>query len=281
MTYPLLSVGDRLPTVSVLQILLSFKLGGGSMLSIDGIFGPRTKAAVVSFQSQFRDLKPDGIVGRLTWLRLFQDTGLKIIDAVDVTDPSLMDTEAADLIDAGGSPIITGGMSNGIVDVANRVQQAAQTSGSVVLLRFFGHGAAGAMGFSDGTGVIRWRETVGKKTTKHVRYIDERVELSSLTPETLPKVQFALGRLTSVFSEFGSVELHGCKVARDAAGRRLLERLADLWRVPVTAGRKTQLAGGKSTFRFEGPIYTAVPGNRSLRSWSQHIAGLAPQVLLG
>jgi hypothetical protein len=267
--------------VSVLQILLSFRLGGGSMLNVDGIFGPRTRAAVVSFQSQFRDLKPDGIVGRLTWLRLFEDTGLKIIDAVDVTDPDLMDTEAADLIDAGGSPIITGGMSNGIVDVANRVQQAAQTSGSVVLLRFFGHGAAGTMAFSDGTGVIRWQETVGKKTTKHVRYIDERVELSSLTPETLPKVQFALGRLTPVFSEFGSVELHGCKVARDVAGRRLLERLADLWRVPVTAGRTTQLAGGKSTFRFEGPIYTAIPGNRSLRSWSQHIASLAPQVLLG
>jgi hypothetical protein len=280
-TYPLLSVGDQLPTVSVLQILLSFKLGGGSMLSVDGIFGRRTKAAVVSFQSQFSDLKPDGIVGRLTWLRLVEDTGLKIIDAVDVTDPDLMDTEVADLIDSGGSPIVTGGMSNGIVDIANRVQQAARGAGSVVLLRFFGHGAAGVMAFSDGTGVIRWQETVGKKIKKHVRYIDENIELSSLTPETFPKVQLALGRLTPVFSEFGSVEMHGCKVARDAGGRRLLQRLADLWRVPVTAGRRTQTAGGTSTFQFEGPIFTACPGGRSLKAWSQQIAALAPRVLLG
>lgn len=38
-------------------------------VQIDGEFGPKTEAAVIAFQKS-RGLKPDGIVGRLTWAAL-------------------------------------------------------------------------------------------------------------------------------------------------------------------------------------------------------------------
>ena len=43
-------------------------------LAEDGIFGPLTQAAVVTFQRLF-DLTPDGVVGPITWGRLSQECG--------------------------------------------------------------------------------------------------------------------------------------------------------------------------------------------------------------
>jgi hypothetical protein len=59
---PVLSLGDRGPEVVALQRRLN-ELGAG--LSIDGVFGPATRAAVVAFQAQ-SGLRADGVVGPRT-----------------------------------------------------------------------------------------------------------------------------------------------------------------------------------------------------------------------
>lgn len=46
--------------------------------AVDGIFGPRSAAAVVDYQRYKRLLPEDGIVGRLTWAAMIQD-GLPIV----------------------------------------------------------------------------------------------------------------------------------------------------------------------------------------------------------
>nr|WP_245891586.1 peptidoglycan-binding domain-containing protein [Planifilum fimeticola] len=46
---------------------MQWELGG---LAIDGIFGPRTEAAVRSFQKKV-GIAVDGIVGPVTWKKLF------------------------------------------------------------------------------------------------------------------------------------------------------------------------------------------------------------------
>ena len=53
-------------TVRALQALLK---GYGYSLTVDGIFGPKTKNAVECFQED-NGLDADGIVGPLTWAKL-------------------------------------------------------------------------------------------------------------------------------------------------------------------------------------------------------------------
>lgn len=64
---PVLAEGSSGPAVGNLQRLL--KTNGFNPGTIDGIFGPQTKAAVLSFQKS-RNLVPDGIVGIKTWTAL-------------------------------------------------------------------------------------------------------------------------------------------------------------------------------------------------------------------
>ncbi|MEM9385059.1 MAG: peptidoglycan-binding domain-containing protein [Pseudomonadota bacterium] len=67
---PLLTLGSRGPGVHSLQTLLRRSpLSDAPSLRIDGVFGPRTQAAVKTYQSQ-RPLKVDGVVGRRTWGQL-------------------------------------------------------------------------------------------------------------------------------------------------------------------------------------------------------------------
>jgi len=59
---PSLSIGDRGQQVKQLQEALNAR---GESVDTDGIFGPGTRAAVVSFQAK-NGLTPDGIVGART-----------------------------------------------------------------------------------------------------------------------------------------------------------------------------------------------------------------------
>jgi peptidoglycan hydrolase-like protein with peptidoglycan-binding domain len=61
------SSGSRGDTVSKLQSALNV---GGAGLAVDGQFGPKTRQAVVNFQSS-QGLAADGIAGPLTWKKLY------------------------------------------------------------------------------------------------------------------------------------------------------------------------------------------------------------------
>jgi peptidoglycan hydrolase-like protein with peptidoglycan-binding domain len=56
------------PPVERLQFMLNF-VKGTNDLDVDGIFGPKTEAAVRAFQ-QNENLSVDGIVGTQTWTTL-------------------------------------------------------------------------------------------------------------------------------------------------------------------------------------------------------------------
>lgn len=62
----LLRTGTRGPQVELLQALLNRRFGPRPKLVVDGIFGPKTEAAVEGFQGS-RGLKVDGLVGPNTW----------------------------------------------------------------------------------------------------------------------------------------------------------------------------------------------------------------------
>ncbi len=64
---PTLSIGSRGASVAQLQELL--RNAGFDPGPIDGVFGSKTQAAVISFQRS-KNLVPDGIVGIMTWTAL-------------------------------------------------------------------------------------------------------------------------------------------------------------------------------------------------------------------
>ncbi len=64
---PVLQLGSRGRAVVELQTLLT--AAGFSPGPIDGIFGPRTRAAVLAFQKS-KNITQDGIVGPETWRAL-------------------------------------------------------------------------------------------------------------------------------------------------------------------------------------------------------------------
>ena len=65
--YPVIRQSSRGVYVMVLQDALNYL--GYNTGNIDGIFGSRTRSAVVSFQ-RANNLSADGIVGCATWRRL-------------------------------------------------------------------------------------------------------------------------------------------------------------------------------------------------------------------
>lgn len=247
MSYALLSYGNRIPAVGVLQKLLNAR--AGSSLTADGIFGTQTKNAVKTFQRP-RGLSVDGVVGRNTWPRLAQQTNnLRIIDCIDVFDPNLHSMEYRDIIRVGGQPIVIGGMSNGVEQAVSDILRSAQ-NGTTFLLRFHGHGAPGVAGVSDGHGDVAGEHG------------------SSLHMGNWTYLEPIVRRLRPIFGPYGCIQFMHCETGQGRTGRTFLQNIANTTGVPATAGIRIQQGGGLATFRFEGPTHTAFPLGQNLRSWS-------------
>ncbi len=249
MSYPLIRQGDKLPAVGVLQMLLNARVN--SSLVADGDFGSRTKAAVQSFQRARPGLTADGAVGINTWPRIsYTASNLKIVDCVDVFDPSLYRLETQDIIRAGGDPLLMGGASNGVEQAITNI--LATVGSGVFLLRFHGHGAPGVAGVSDGHGSIRGEH------------------LSSIHAGNWPTIEPHVRRLRSIFGPYGCIQFMHCETGNGPQGRAILEKVATATGVPASGGVRTQYGGGTRTFRFEGPTFTAFPSG-DLRSWSRSL----------
>lgn len=247
-----LGEGSVAPVVTSLQILLR-RHRPHARITADGNFGPRTKDAVSAFQDHHRSsLSRDGVVGRFTWGKLAEVSNLQTIDVVDGTDPSLVALEASDITAAGGVPILVFGMSGGVDFVMDQILARARGRGSVVLLRFHGHGNRGMQNLTGGE-------------------LNGAPHLASISNANFGQVVGSLRKISHIFVGFGCVQLLGCSVGGGASGVSLTRRLADTWGVPVTAGVLDQLGGGPNTFKFEGPTVTGFPSGGNLAGWSRQV----------
>jgi peptidoglycan hydrolase-like protein with peptidoglycan-binding domain len=254
-SYTILKKGDRLPTVGVLQALLNRT---GATLEPDGIFGPRTESALIEFQ-RARRLDPSGVAVGETWRRLMFQTQVPVIDFVDVFHDMVYEKAMA-LTAAGGSPMMMGGMSNAVLDMATQLSALH----GVFLLRIIGHGGPGIQAIAMGKG--GYYETVKGRSVRRL-YPHETSSFSIVNLRTIPGHTF--GR---IFGPYGCLEMHGCHVAQGATGRAFVTRLANLVGVPVSAALGSQ----QSPFRLDGATFTAVPRGRSLEEWCSHLPPFAP-----
>ena len=242
--YPLLRRGDNLPAVGVLQKLLN---RGGARLAVDGDFGQATQTAVANFQ-RARGLFADGAVGQNSWPRISASANLPIMDCIDIFDPTLLTLEAADIRRAGGRPLVIGGACNGVEQAVQMI--VAASPGNVFLLRFHGHGGPGVAGFSDGRGGF------------------DAVHRTDVGTHNLRTMLPILSRLRGIFGPYGCIQFMHCLTGRGAGGRSMVTGIADALGVPATAAVMDQLGGGTTTFRFEGPTFTAIPGGGPISPWA-------------
>ncbi|MGL5352384.1 MAG: peptidoglycan-binding domain-containing protein, partial [Clostridium sp.] len=63
--------GDNVKTIQTWLSKISTKYPNIPAVSVDGIFGSKTKDAIIQFQKTF-GLSPDGLVGSLTWDKLYE-----------------------------------------------------------------------------------------------------------------------------------------------------------------------------------------------------------------
>jgi hypothetical protein len=260
-----LRAGDCLPSVAVAQVLLNRGIGENK-LTVDGVFGPKTKAAVLQFQKE-RKLKCDGVIGPKTWPRLAGDKDFLVLDACDVADRKLA-YDVLSLREAGCRPIITVGMSNGVARVSSAIIAKAPKR-NTVLLRFQGHGESGRQIISQGDDTItymtRMRGARGRVKTKEVtEYVEPSEHQADISTRNLDLLPPLIRQVRQVFNVYGSVELHGCHIAAGTNGRLLLDRLVLLWGVPVSASTCYQ----SSVLRFDGQVVTAFPSGQTLKTWS-------------
>jgi hypothetical protein len=249
--FPGLRLGDQLPAVGVLQRLL---VRAGYEPGIDCDFGAGTDRALRKFQKDF-GLSVNGKTDPWTWHRLLSGESLPILDVVDIFDGTSYEGKVLQLQKYGASPIVLGGMCNGLEQAITMVLRVAPPE--LFMLRFFGHGAPGAAGVSTGHG-----ELTGGRQRDLVRTADLEDDYET---------QFQYTRLRGLFGPYGCVQFMHCSTGHGTTGQRFIEAMAGLVSVPVSAGIDTQYSGGSNweTWFYEGPTRTRVPGGRSMASWAR------------
>ncbi|HMV65207.1 MAG TPA: peptidoglycan-binding protein [Myxococcota bacterium] len=137
---PPLRVGSRGGQVSALQSLLN---AHGANLSVDGDFGPRTHAAVVSFQ-QSHGLAPDGVAGPATAAALNGSArGSANNNAGDSGRDTPAPAPAAPAVTISGDPALREGSRGGQVTALQR--RLNELGGSLVVDGDFGGRTAAAV----------------------------------------------------------------------------------------------------------------------------------------
>jgi Putative peptidoglycan binding domain/Domain of unknown function (DUF4347) len=266
--------GDKLPTVAAMQSLLNARIGNS--LRVDGYYGPVTQTAVKNFQQMTGCSGPSGIVDNLTWFRLNRSANLTVVDIVDICDPGMM--EGVDRVkkfnhnsmasESMSSAVVLGCMSNAVEDIVNQVT-AQNSAKSVVLLRFDGHGNVAVQGTGIGHGVDDIIPNAPKNLSHDQEMVSSLVHrYSSISggQKGLKYVKEFILRLKPLFSSHGSIEFHGCQIAKGAEGVQFLHEISDITGVPVTASVVKQFK--VKMHRFLGHYITACPDGKDLACWA-------------
>lgn len=176
----------------------------------------------------------------------------QFIDVIDVTDPDLEQTEAAERSNC--DPILLrkgagDGVEQMVRQILRRLRAKRKPIGSLAI---HGHGLPGVQSLAGG---------VPRAVTSLA------AALQSITPKSrdvlavqnLDAIAPTLRMLSGQFRGTGRVSLMGCYVGNGLEGRQLVNALARIWRVPVTAGIGRQRGGGLYTGSIEGPSVTGWP----------------------
>jgi hypothetical protein len=238
--------GDHLPSVALAQARLVES--GAQDLVVDGIFGPKTAAAVKAFQTREK-LPITGRVDQQTWGGLIKKEPITVVDVLDASEIDVLQDDGPFLRDGHSHFIVNYGMSSGAYHVMQKLI-ASEAPRSVALLRFHGHGYTGTMHVTGG-----W---LTKSSAFKAEHFKSRVAID------------CYHEMGAIMKPYGSIELHGCFTGRGMRGHKLLAGMAQACGVPVSAGLGSQ-TGGDTANRLEGATLTQCPSGLTLRAWAKKV----------
>ncbi|MEZ5007826.1 MAG: DUF4347 domain-containing protein [Chitinophagales bacterium] len=256
--YTLLRRGDRLPSVTAVQLMLNNiarnEIASNpnsivELIAVDGIFGSQTERRVKHYQSRL-GYAQTGVLEPEQWRILLSTHHLNVKDYADTSDIEVQ--RVVNELNEYGGETVTINQSIQREEVFRRIISGT-ASNSIVLLRIFSHGGPGYIRLTSGI--------TTHETSIHLRSREQ--ELDQL-----------FRSIKHIMVPYGSMELHGCRVGQGAVGARLLSRIANVLGVPVSAGRTYQYMANRATnntFRFEGRTHTKCPNGMSLRDWSESL----------
>jgi Domain of unknown function (DUF4347) len=244
--------GEKSARVVALQILLNRDPAIRPRLVTDGSFGAKTAGAVDKFRAQvMRESGPKGVADPAIWSFLLTRAQLQVIEAVDITDPAVIEQVLPNLTPS-AILIETGGMSNGVAQLVQEIRARAAGQQSIMMLRLHGHGGPGLAAISAGS-----RHSTGG--------IDGIAAQSVITTSLMHTLAPVLSQIGPLMHNFGFIELHSCRIAEGANGRGFVQDLANTVRAPVRAGVSKQKMA--KVYTLVGQTFSSFPGNVTLRQW--------------
>lgn len=279
-----LNYGEKGPKVVLVQALLRLK---NIDVKINGNFDESCWRAIQQYRAKL-NLPPATSVDGKLFFNLLESSKVKLIDSLDASAGSVGDTTRKELDAAAGKDhtlmnkrVPGRGVVNAIDLIVNRCK-----GHRIGLLRVFGHGNGGNW-ISIALGDPYHLRTSGNPGDM-AKYNELKADFHSYLDyshfETHKKT---LARLKPLFASFGSAEIHSCTVGTNQ--QKLIEKLADTWGVPVTAGKGVQDVGGSYknqwgenvpyTFIMEGDIYRVYPNEGNLQNWAANVESSIPNLI--
>jgi Putative peptidoglycan binding domain len=268
-----LRIGDHLPTVATVQILLNARRN--NHIVVDGDFGSITYNAVKDFQRMTGCSSVSGRVDPATWNRLNLGMNLATEDIIDITDPLLL-KDLDELQRLKCSTIAVGGMSNAVEQVINLIVNKIP-NGSLLVLRFNGHGNHGRQVVGAGRGWVDMFGTPMPIDPRKIKpweatAIQQIKDYSLISYRGLKYIKNYLIRLKPCFSPYGSIEFHGCSIAGGADGKPFLKAVSQIVGVPAVGAAAKQYVGHVG--RFDGMTFTGCPNDLTLKDWAANLPKL-------
>ncbi|MDQ6786499.1 MAG: hypothetical protein M3033_06730 [Acidobacteriota bacterium] len=138
-------------------------------------------------------------------------------------------------------------LAGSVAQMVELVLARLGSSNKIDTIRFWGHGGPG-------------RQGVGVGSNRHwVNHPLERI--IGVNSHGFLLNRRVLLRLRGKFESFGLVELHGCHTGDHLQGKQLLQRLNEIWHVPVRAAIGDQASDMAD--RFFGGVVEAYGGGNS------------------
>jgi len=288
-----LTYGEKGPKVVLVQTLMRLH---NIDVQINGHWQQECMKAVEEYRAKL-NLRPLGSIDGKVFFNLLQGSKLKVIDSLDASAGDVADITKREMKAAGVKVLLNKRVpGHGVEKAVDNIVERSKNH-RIALLRIFGHGNGGNW-LSVALGNPFHLRTSGSEADMAKYNVLKADWKSYIDNNHFGYHKKSLVRISPLFASFGSVELHSCTIG--STQQEMIQKMADTWGVPVTAGKGDQMVGtyykdaaGKNVpyfknkwgevvpfnFVMEGEVFRAYPNGGNLQKWAASVEASVPNLV--